>query len=128
MGVRLLATWAALHPDPRLDEIQSLARHGLIGPTLPVAFGSACACRLIAEREAIEAFAYTRLTAAVSAAMRLMPIGQTAAHTVLARTLDRVPAVVGALLARGGEADSFTPELDIALMTHQYLHSRLFRT
>lgn len=128
MGLRLLTTWAALYPDARLDEIRSLARQRLIGPTLPVAFGSACACRQISQRDAIEAFAYTRLSATASAAMRLMPIGQTGAHTVLARILDRVPAVVGALLARNAAAESFTPELDIALMTHQYLHARLFRT
>ena len=128
MGVRLLTTWAALYPDARLDEILLRARQRLIGPTLPIAFGSACACRLISERDTIEAFAYTRLSAAVSAAMRLMPIGQTGAHTLLARALDRVPAVVGALMARNAGPESFTPELDIALMTHQYLHARLFRT
>src|SRR5262249_15243707 len=55
MGARLLTTWAALYPDARLDEILSLAGQRLIGPTLPVAFGTACACRLISERDAIEA-------------------------------------------------------------------------
>ena len=82
----------------------------------------------VAQHDAVEAFAYTRLSATVSAAMRLMPIGQTEAHTLLARALDRVPRLVAALVARDADAAAFTPQLDIALMTHQYLHARLFLT
>jgi urease accessory protein UreF len=76
----------------------------------------------------VEAYAYTRLTATVSAAMRLMSIGQTAAHALLARTLDRVPAVVDDIARRDARIESFTPALDIAAMTQQYVHSRLFRS
>ena len=43
-------------------------------------------------RASVEAFAYTRLAATISAAMRLMPIGQTDAHRLLAAALERVPA------------------------------------
>ena len=60
--------------------------------------------------------------------MRLMPIGQTDAHALLARTLDRVPAVVDRIVARDDRVESFSPALDIAAMTQQYLHSRLFRS
>jgi urease accessory protein len=118
MGHRLLTTWAAIYPDPRLNVTRSL----------PVAFGCVCAASDIDARSATEAFAYTRLAATASAAMRLMRIGQTDAHRVLARTLGRVPAVVDGLIARDANPESFMPNADIALMTHQYLHSRLFRT
>jgi urease accessory protein UreF len=60
--------------------------------------------------------------------MRLMPIGQTDAHRLLARTLGRVPAVVDGIIERDGRVESFAPALDIAAMTQQYLHSRLFRS
>src|SRR5262249_55150563 len=118
MGHRLLTAWAAIYPDPRLGETGSL----------PVAFACVCAASGVDARSAIEAFAYTRLAATASAAMRLMPIGQTDAHRLLARPLDRGPAVVDALIGRDADPESFAPQVDIAIMTHQYLHSRLFRT
>jgi len=140
MGARLLTTWSALHPDARLAELKARSRvegprperapfaSRVDGPTLPIAFAAACACAGIDRRPAVEAFAYTRLAATISAAMRLMPIGQTDAHALLARTLDRVPAVADAIAARDARIESFSPALDIEAMRQQYLHSRLFRS
>jgi urease accessory protein len=131
MGQRLLTTWQALYPDARLAEAVTLARRGRFGPVLCITFAGACACAGIERRRSVEAFAYTRLAATVSAAMRLMPIGQADAHARLARALDRVPAVVDALIVRDGEGarlESFSPAMDLAAMTQQYLHSRLFRS
>jgi urease accessory protein len=135
MGARLLTTWSALHPgspfDSRLTE-RSLraraARSDATGIALPIAFAAVCVSIGVERREAVEAFAYTRLAATTSAAMRLMPIGQTDAHALLARTLDRVPAVAAAIAARDARIESFSPALDIAAMRQQYLHSRLFRS
>jgi len=121
MGRRLLATWTVLHPDERLAHLPSSC-------SLPIAFAAASACSGVERRETVEAYTYTRLAAAVSAAMRVLPLGQTDAHAVLARALDRLPAVVDAVVARGGCIESFSPALDIAAMRQQYLHSRLFRS
>ena len=129
MGLRLLTTWHALHPDPRLERIAGLAKSGALGPVLPLAFAAACVCSGVARRASVEAFAYTRLAATVSAAMRLMPIGQTDAHLLLSRARERVPAVVDRVAVRDeGALESFTPHMDMAAMTQQYLHSRLFRS
>jgi urease accessory protein len=128
IGARLLTTWQVLHPDPRLDRALELSRAGVLGPALPVAFAGACACAGVDRRQTIEAFAYTRLAATVSTAMRSMPIGQTDAHGLLAEMLDRVPAIVDAIALRDGPVESFAPAVDIATMTQQYLHSRLFRS
>src|SRR5207247_6172774 len=124
MGVRLLTTWQALHPDPRLEQLLARVKN----PSLPVAFAAACASTTIDRRVAVEAFAYTRLAATISAAMRLMPIGQTAAHALLARTLARVPSVVGAIADRDADPESLTPAMDIAALWQQSLHSTLFRS
>jgi urease accessory protein len=121
VGHRLLTTWCALHPDPRLAHVPAAS-------ALPIAFAAACACGDIARRESVEAYAYTRLAATASAAMRLLPIGQTDAHRLLAGALTRVPHVVDRIVGRGGRIESFSPALDIAAMTQQYLHSRLFRS
>ena len=128
MGLRLLTTWQTLYPHPGAADLLALARSTRIGPALPIAFAAASACADVDRRIAVEAFAYTRLASTVSAAMRLMPVGQTEAHLLLARALDRVPDVVGAAAARDRDPESFTPLVDIASMRHQYLHSRLFRT
>jgi len=128
MGKRLLTTWATLHADPRLDHALAAARDGSLAPALPVAFGIACCAAGVARRDALQGYAYTRLASTVSAAMRLMPIGQAAAHAALAGVLDRVPGVIDAAVRRDAALTSFTPMMDIAAMTQQYLHSRLFRS
>ena len=127
MGLRLVTTWSALYPDRRLDQLHDLARVQRLGPTLPIAFGCACASAGVPLREAGAAFAYTRLASTTSAALRLMRIGQTDAHAQLAKVLRRVPIVVEAMTTRA-RPESFTPAMDISAMTQQYLHSRLFRS
>ena len=42
--------------------------------------------------------------------------------------LARVPALVETMVLRDGPVESFAPAVDIAAMTQQYLHSRLFRS
>jgi urease accessory protein len=121
MGHRLLTMWSTLHPDERLARVPSPC-------PLPIAFAAACACGGIDRRESVEGYAYTRLASTVSAAMRVLPLGQTDAHALLARALERVPRVADNIAARGARIESFSPALDIAAMTQQYLHSRLFRS
>jgi urease accessory protein len=128
MGLRLLTTWQALHAEAPLAGALALARAGAIGPALPTAFACACAASDIDARSSAHAFAYTRLAAAISAAMRVMPIGQSDAHGLLAAALSRVPAEVDAMLARDAAPQSFAPATDIAAMSQQYMHSRLFRS
>jgi urease accessory protein len=131
MGLRLIKTWHAIHPDVRFDRLLS-RRHdqsdGLEGPTFPVAFAAVCASAGIPLRDALGGFAYTRLAATVSAAMRAMPLGQTVAHELLAQLLAGVPAVVDDVLERNASPESFAPALDVAQMSQQYVHSRLFRS
>jgi len=127
MGLRLLTTWSALYPDRRLEHLLDLARVQRLGPALPIAFGCACASAGVRIRDAAAAFAYTRLASTASAALRLMRIGQTDAHAQLAQALGRVPIVVEVMAARD-RLESFAPAMDVAAMTQQYLHSRLFRS
>ena len=136
MGTRLLKTWREIHPELAIDALARLPAGGRnvagvagVRVTLPVAFGSICASAGIDARAAAEGFIYTRLAATVSSAMRLMPIGQTEAHALLARTLARVPATLEAIddrLARGERPGAFMPALDVATMAQQHVRSRLF--
>ena len=103
--------------SPRADA-GARARAGRLGPTLPVAFAAVGRCGGIALRDALAGYAYTRLAATVSAAMRL----------VADRTDRRSPAArasrsrgcrpsIDVVLARQARPESFTPALDIAQMT-----------
>jgi urease accessory protein len=127
MGARLVKTWTLLYEPADLRHLLTeLDVHRII--TLPGAFGVVAASAGIAPRTAVDGFIYTRLAACASAAMRLMPIGQHDAHRVLASRLRRVDAVVEAIASAPDRPSSFAPLLDIASMSHQYVHSRLFRS
>ena len=128
MGLRLMKAWQGLHPDVRLDQMLEFIALRRPGPTLPIAF-AAVGCREgIAQRDLLAGYAYGRLAATISAAMRLIPIGQSDAHQLLSLALARVPSSIDFVLARHARPESFTPALDIAQMSQQYLHARLFRS
>jgi urease accessory protein len=126
MGTRLLKTWIAVRPHPHVDMF--LAGRAARGVTLPVAFGIACSTVGVAAAAAVESFLYTRLAGSVSAAMRLIPLGQTDAHRLLAEVLVAVPPAASRIVASNAPPALFAPALDIAAMTHQYQHSKLFRS
>jgi urease accessory protein len=133
MGTRLLRTWGRLHPHPSIDAMLLADGDDRDGTgrgtwTLTVAFGAVCATAAIPQRAALEGFVYTRLVAAASAAMRLIALGQLEAHVIITESLATVPSVVDAVLARRERPSSFTPLLDIAAMSQQYVPSRLFRS
>ncbi|MGE0448446.1 MAG: urease accessory protein UreF [Vicinamibacterales bacterium] len=124
MGARLLATWQRIRPGPTVSSVLALDRMF----TLPVAFGIVCAASGATRVEAIESYLYSRLAATVSAGMRLIALGQHEAHALLAEALDRVPPLAASLDRSEAPPRSFVPLLDIAAMSHQYVHSRLFRS
>jgi urease accessory protein len=128
MGMRLLKTWQQLHPHPRLTALTGRTNAGAGGPSLPVAFAAACGSSGIDAKTAIEGFAYTRLAATISCAMRLIALGQMEAHALLAAALSRVPDLAGNVLASADEPESFAPALDLAVMSQPFVHSRLFRS
>ena len=126
MGARLVRTWQQLYEPAGFDEMV----HGVDVErtmTLPAAFGVVCASAGAEARAAVEAFVYTRLASSASAAMRLMPIGQSDAHRVLASRLRAADPIVAAAVGRRS-VSGFAPALDVASMSHQYVHSRLFRS
>jgi urease accessory protein len=123
-GRRLLNTWQHIRPSgPVATAIAARPFH-----TFPVAFGIVCGAMQIAVHEALEAYFYTRLAGGVSAAMRLMPLGQHDAQRILADLLADTPDCVARVEASCDRPRAFSPHLDIASMRQQYVHSRLFRS
>ena len=125
MGTRLVRTWHQMRPSPGLAIMLGRDEASF---TLPVAFGAVGAAAGIDARAALEGFVYTRLAATVSSAMRLMAIGQHEAHALLAATLARAPRVVAAVMHSRRAPSTFAPALDLAAISQQYVHSRLFRS
>jgi urease accessory protein len=83
----------------------------------------------IDEREAALAFGYNRLTGIVSAALRLISMGQQEGQNLLTKNLNDLPAAVDRILYMKDEPlRSFGPLLDIEQMNHQHVYSRLFRS
>ncbi|MEQ1868803.1 MAG: urease accessory UreF family protein [Vicinamibacterales bacterium] len=124
MGSRLLKTWQQLHPATSFSDLSPLPDT----LTLPVAFGLVCQRADVTEADAVGAYAYTRLAASLSSAMRLMSLGQRAGHTILSDALSGLPMIVDDVVRSSAPLGSFTPLMDIAAMRHQYVHSRLFRS
>jgi urease accessory protein len=126
MGTRLIKTWQQIRPDVDLSRLSGMTRRGW---SLPTAFGIVTCASGIGARDAVSGVIYARLAATMSAAMRLMPLGQHEAHAMLAAVLARVPERVEPLLAAPALAPrSFAPAMDIAAMSQQYAQSRLFRS
>jgi urease accessory protein len=126
MGARLVRTWRQLYEPAGFDELFDRVDVDRT-MTLPAAFGVVCASMGVEARDAVAGFIYTRLASTASAAMRLMPIGQHDAHRVLADHLRSTSSIVDAIV-RQPALSSFAPALDIASMSHQYVHSRWFRS
>jgi urease accessory protein len=111
--------------DPRIAALGALAP----APTWPVAFGLAAALAGAAPREALLAFGFSWAENMVQAAIKAVPLGQTAAQRILARLVNAMPATVEAALVRPRDAwQAFAPGLAILSSRHETQYSRLFRS
>ena len=129
LGLRLLKTCVALYPGRGLEDLLERIESGRCHGNVAVVHGVVFRVLRIGEREALLAFAYARLSGAVSAALRLAPVGQQEMQQVLRGALARVPKVVDDILERPAQPlTSFAPMLDVCQMEHRYLYSRLFRS
>lgn len=129
LGLRLLKTCVPLFPGRGLEDLLARIESGQCHGNIAVVHGVLFRALSIGEREALLAFAYSRLSGTVSAALRLAPVGQQEMQQVLRRVLVRVPEVVDDILERPVQRlTSFVPTLDVCQMEHRHLYSRLFRS
>lgn len=112
--------------DGRVATLAAL--HG--GPTWPLAF--ALAAQAAAPREALLAFGFGWAENLVAAAIKAVPLGQSAGQRLLQALADALPGAADAALAssRLGDAGrfAFTPMLAILSAQHEAQYSRLFRS
>jgi len=124
--VRVLRdTWPHPDLDAWLARLDALDRP----PAYAVAVALACALHGVPLREALAAFLHAFAANLVSAAVRLVPLGQTDGQAAQAALAPVVAAAVEAALARdlddlGGAA----PLIDLCSMSHETQYTRLFRS
>lgn len=125
VGKRLLATYSSLFQDTELAHILPQ----LPCCNAPVAYALALSRIGLDPREALFAFGYVRIAATISAALRLLPIGQQQGQSSLAKALTQLSASVDVVFAYTQQPlRAFAPFMDIQQMNHQYVYSRLFRS
>lgn len=123
---RSLAQWlrARVAGDPRVDTLERLAP-----PTWPVAFALAAATTGAPLRDALLAMAFGWAENQVQAAVRALPLGQSAGQRILGALADVIPAAVDDALARSDDTrQSFAPMLAVLSARHENQYSRLFRS
>lgn len=121
--------------DPRLAQCAALPP----APTWPVAFALAVAQCLPAPvahgegdaalREALLSFTFGWAENMVQAAIKAVPLGQSAGQRILHSLIDHIPeAIDHALSLPDTQRQAFTPMLAILSAQHETQYSRLFRS
>ena len=124
---RSLSSWLGQrgHDDPRVDDLAALAP----SPTWPVAFALAGVHSGAPLRESLLAFAFGWAENMVQAAVKSMPLGQSAGQRILAALSREIPAAVDrAIRTPDSERQAYAPMLAILSSQHETQYSRLFRS
>ena len=111
---------------PLRARVEALAA---MDPTWPVAFALAASESPAHEADVLQAFAFGWAENMVQAALKAVPLGQSAGQRILARLADEIPdAVQRALTTAEDQRQAFSPRLAILSAQHEQQYSRLFRS
>jgi len=100
-----------------------------IGPTYPMVMGLALASTGADENSALMTYAFGWAENMTQAAIKSVPLGQSAGQKILATLSEHIPAAVRDALSRNDETrQSFSPMLAILSAQHETQYSRLFRS
>jgi urease accessory protein len=124
---RSLAEWLKNRDAP--DERVALLAALRPAPSWPLAFALAATLSGAPLRDGMLSFGFGWAENMVQAAMRSVPLGQSAAQRMLARLIDALPgAVERAAALDDTQRQAFTPMLAILSAQHETQYSRLFRS
>ena len=128
-GQAFLRASLALTPSPIVRQFFQQAQQGLTPGNHAVAFGLVASALKVPESSMVQGYLYNVTAGWVSAALRLIPLGQSDGQRLLhdlAPTLLSLPQTYGDLSP--DEAWSSLFGLDLRSMQHERLYSRLFRS
>ena len=120
---RSFVEWLKLHHDDIAARFDGLA------VTYPVAFAFAASRTQASVRDGCLAFAFGWAENMIGAAVKSVPLGQSAGQRMLGRFAQEIPAAVDlALTLQDDERQAFSPMLAVYSARHETQYSRLFRS
>ena len=123
---RSLLDWLRNHEGANPAHIDACAA---MRPTYPVAFALAASQTAAGVRDCMLAHAFGWAENMVQAALKSVPLGQSAGQRILARLSREIPeAVESADRLSDDERQAFSPMLAILSAQHEVQYSRLFRS
>lgn len=113
--------------DTDLEPLQAI-----LPVTLPLVHSFACAIGQIPERAGLSAYLFAWLENQVTAAVKTVPLGQTAGQRILSRQRQRIPSLVEDIQRRSRASPpllhTLAPQSSIVSSRHATQFSRLFRS
>jgi urease accessory protein len=129
MGQGLLRLAVQVWPGPAVERLHGLYQQRRLVAHQALVLG-VIGCQVgYEERIIIEAAGYQWLSSMISAALRLLPIGQLAGQQLLTALLPHLPVIADDIHQQSwDDLSSAAPEFDIRAMQHETLYSRLFQS
>jgi len=123
---RSLLEWLRNHTTATPAQIDLLAG---LQPTYPMAFALAASSTAAPLRDCLLAYAFGWAENMVQAAIKSVPLGQSAGQRILSALAAHIPAAVDqAMLLPDDQRQAFAPMLAILSAQHEVQYSRLFRS
>ena len=123
---RSLLEWLRNHTTASAEQIQILTA---LQPTYPLAFALAAGSTTAALRDCLLAFAFGWSENMMQAAVKAVPLGQSAGQRILSRLAAEIPGAVDHAMSLTDETrQAFSPMLAILSAQHEVQYSRLFRS
>ena len=123
---RSLLEWLRNHTTATPAQIAILAEQQ---PTYPIAFALAASSTGAPLRDCLLAYAFGWAENMVQAAIKSVPLGQSAGQRILSALTAEIPAAIDhALLVTDETRQAFSPMLAILSAQHEIQYSRLFRS
>ena len=123
---RSLLEWLRNHTTATASQIELLAE---LQPTYPMAFALAASATGAPVRECLLAYAFGWAENMVQAAIKSVPLGQSAGQRILSALTAAIPASIEHALSLPDNArQAFSPMLAILSAQHEVQYSRLFRS
>ena len=125
-GRAFLLVTAEAWPCEAIEALRGIPQDEIV---YAVAVGAVAKSHGIDRREVMTAYAHAFAANLVSAAVRLIPLGQTDGQRLTAKLMPAcVAAVERAASTTADEVSTSTPMVDIASMKHEHQYTRLFRS
>jgi urease accessory protein len=123
---RSLLEWLRNHQSISDAHLQACAA---LPPTYPVAFALAASPLAAGVPDCLTAYAFGWAENMMQAALKSVPLGQSAGQRILARLAAEIPAAINTAMALSdNDRQAFSPMLAILSSQHETQYSRLFRS